>query len=83
VIYEALFYQCPVLCTDKTPWDKLDSFDAGWNLSIGKPYEFVEQIEKLIKYDFDDYQIFLNGCSTYLNSIEKSIVKNNNINLFN
>lgn len=84
VIYESLFYGCPVLCTaGKTPWDKLNDLNAGWNLNINKPYEFVDCIDQLISNDNSEYQSFINGCSIYLNSEEKSIVKNDNINLFN
>ncbi|MBK7107125.1 MAG: glycosyltransferase [Ignavibacteriae bacterium] len=83
VIYESLFYGCPVLCTaGKTPWDKLDSFNAGWNLNILKPKKFVEQIEKLIEFNSPDYQNIIRGCNSYLNYFKKDNIVNTNIELF-
>lgn len=83
VIYESLFHGCPVLCTaGKTPWDKLDSFGAGWNLNITQPTEFVTKIEMLIEYNLLDYQNVIEGYKSYLNFVEKDSIETANIKLF-
>ena len=82
VIYESLFYGCPVLCTDRTPWDKLDKFNAGWSICPDNINRFREIIEILINSSFNKYKFFIDGCAQYLNSIKNSKIFSKNLDLF-
>lgn len=83
VIFESLAYGTPVLCSGNTPWDKLDEFDAGWNLSIDKFENYVDLIEKLILLDYDTYGKYSKGCEEYIYFINNdSDINKNNFVLF-
>jgi glycosyltransferase involved in cell wall biosynthesis len=45
VIYEALSSGVPVLISDQTPWNDLDSRGVGWNISLDSVAEFARTIE--------------------------------------
>lgn len=67
--YESLFYGCPVLCTDKSHWDKLKEFNCGWNIELTNITKFVSQIEEILDYDFEEYQNNIDGCKQHIESI--------------
>lgn len=46
VIFEALSNGCPVLISDKTPWDKVREHKAGWVIPLTEKYEYAETIRK-------------------------------------
>jgi glycosyltransferase involved in cell wall biosynthesis len=46
VIYEALSTGVPVLISDQTPWNDLESRGVGWNVSLDSPAEFARVIEQ-------------------------------------
>ncbi|CCU80941.1 Glycosyl transferase, group 1 [Halanaerobium saccharolyticum subsp. saccharolyticum DSM 6643] len=48
VIIEALMSGCPVLISDQTPWDQLESNNAGWALDLDNKMEFQNVIKKCI-----------------------------------
>lgn len=83
VIYESLFYGCPVLCSNNTPCDRLDEFNAGWHLNASKVNEFVTKLTLLIKYNFLEYQKLLVGTQTYLDYTKTNLNEKNNLELFN
>lgn len=82
VIYESLFYGCPVLCSDKTPWDKLEEFNCGWNINRNNFTEYQARIEELISIRNDRYLEFVNGSNRYLENVKNSTTLNNNFDLF-
>jgi glycosyltransferase involved in cell wall biosynthesis len=69
VIFESLAYGTPVLCSGNTPWDKLDEFNAGWNISLNDFDKYITIIEKLSSYDNLRYEIYSIGCSHYINNL--------------
>ena len=52
-IVESLLAGCPVIISDRTPWNDLN--DAGWSLSLGKPEKFKEVIKKCIEMGEEGY----------------------------
>jgi len=44
-IFEALACELPVLISDRTPWKRLSSQQAGWDLPLGDPASFAAQID--------------------------------------
>lgn len=51
VINEALSAGLPVLISDQTPWEGLESAGAGWALPLDSPEVFIQQIEMVAKWD--------------------------------
>ena len=49
VFAEALSVGLPILLSDQTPWRRLESFNAGWDLPLDRPEKFVEIIEDFSK----------------------------------
>ena len=45
-IFDALEVGLPVLISDQTPWQKLDSREAGWSLPLDAPEAFAAAIER-------------------------------------
>lgn len=45
VIYEALSSGVPVLTSDQTPWNDLETRDVGWNIALDSVPEFARVIE--------------------------------------
>lgn len=79
VIFESLAFGCPVLCSDTTPWDNLEKFNAGWNINLDKFQQYVDLIENLILLDDSFYNKYITGCEQYLSFFksEKNIIRNN------
>ncbi|MFH1528462.1 MAG: glycosyltransferase [Bacteroidota bacterium] len=82
VIYESLYYGTPVLCSDQTPWDKLEEFGAGWHFKLDQQKSFVDKIEKLIGDDIKEFNDFIKGCFDYISFIKSNNLLSNNINIF-
>ncbi|OGU29017.1 MAG: hypothetical protein A2057_09635 [Ignavibacteria bacterium GWA2_35_9] len=79
VIFESLYFGTPVICSGTTAWDKLDEFNASWNIKLDKSQQYVTLIENLILLDDDSYCRYLKGCKVHLDFLknEKDIIKNN------
>ena len=82
LFYESLFYGCPVLTTNSTPWNDLEKFNAGWNMGLNNFSKIKEKIEEIIDTDENEYSLFLSGCTKYVDSFNKTEMLNNNLNLF-
>lgn len=82
VIYESLFYGCPVLCSGTTPWDKLDEFNAGWNFDLSKSSDFLNKINELLNYNAEQYEKFTIGCKKYISYSTNGSTLKDNLMLF-
>lgn len=82
VIFEALSYGTPVLCSSSTPWDKLQEFNAGWNFSVYDLENFVNKITELIEFDESQYTKHIKGCDDYCGYIKNISIKKENNRLF-
>lgn len=84
VIFESLFYGCPVLCSDLTPWDKLYEFNSGWNFDLNNIHIFIKTIEFLILLNSLEHGKYIIGCGCYMKALKnnKNIIIENK-NLFN
>jgi glycosyltransferase involved in cell wall biosynthesis len=83
VIFESLAYGTPVLCSGNTPWDKLDEFNAGWNLSLDNLQNYVSLIEKLVLIVDEEYNKYITGCQQYLYQLKnEKTINEDNLKLF-
>lgn len=71
-----------MLCSGTTPWDKLNEFNAGWEMEIIQTDFFAKKIEELINYTDKDYQKLVDGCEDYINFIHGAAINDDNTKLF-
>lgn len=57
VIVEALMVGTPVIISDKTPWNDLQKYKAGWALPLDEEEQFVMAIQKIVDTSDDIYNI--------------------------
>lgn len=60
-IFEALHAGTPVLISDKTPWRKLDSVQAGWDLDLSSPELIAAKIQKIAAMSAEEYMPWREG----------------------
>lgn len=83
VIFESLAYGTPVLCSGNTPWDKLDEFNAGWNISLDNFQNYISLVEKLVLIEDEEYNKYITGCRQYLYQLKnEKIINEDNLKLF-
>ncbi|MDB2463638.1 glycosyltransferase [Flavobacteriaceae bacterium] len=56
VIMESFQNGCPVIISDQTPWRNLEEKGIGWDISLNKPKQFVQVIEKATAMSQSEYQ---------------------------
>ena len=78
VIWESLSCGCPVLISDQTPWDNIDSYNVGWVRSLSKMNNFSKVLQGIIdnnlEYQFDRQKIY-NYALKFANN-NKAIIAN-------
>ncbi len=83
VIFESLALGVPVLCSDTTPWNKLEENQAGWNVKLKDENRYIELIENLATLNEEEFNKFRIGAERYAFKVvndPKNIV--DNLNLF-
>lgn len=84
IIIEALMCACPVIISNKTPWQDLTSNNAGWNISLDDKDKYVEILKYGIDMNEDQYNDYrigaLNFAKAYLN---KTSTLDDYLNLLN
>lgn len=54
-ILEALCAGCPVLISDRTPWNAVNDRGAGWALALDRPEQFRQIIQHLVDADHETW----------------------------
>jgi glycosyltransferase involved in cell wall biosynthesis len=57
-ILEALCAGCPVLISDRTPWNAVNERGAGWAVALDRPDQFRQIIQHLIDADHAAWQAY-------------------------
>ena len=55
VAIEAMSSGCIALTSDQTPWHDVETFNAGWALSLNDPLHFVEKIQMVCDMDSETF----------------------------
>ncbi|HRG58469.1 MAG TPA: glycosyltransferase [Bacteroidia bacterium] len=58
IILESFIAACPVIISDKTPWQGLEEEKTGWSIPLTNKIKFIEVIEFLAKSDENLYKDF-------------------------
>ena len=66
VIAESLFVGTPVIISDQTPWNDINSAEAGWAIPLHDSEQFVECIEIIINQNEFDSNIQKDNINKYL-----------------
>lgn len=65
IIAEALLAGCPVLISDRTPWQDVESQQAGWVLPLAAPENFTQRLQQLVDMDAHQFEPFQHGAAAY------------------
>lgn len=65
VVLEALGAGCPVLLSDRTPWNDLYQRQAGWVVPVKNTDVFTQILQECVYLDAAAYGVFVNGARAY------------------
>ncbi len=83
VIAESLAAGCPVILSTETPWQDLETGNAGWVIPLTRQQEFVQCIEKCTKMEQDEFDTLSKNALAYVRKkINNSDIIQKNIHLF-
>ncbi|MEM7102361.1 MAG: glycosyltransferase [Bacteroidota bacterium] len=60
-IFEAFLAGCPVIISDQTPWQDLQSHKAGWDIPLNQPETYQLALTKAIQMDQAEYDVWSKG----------------------
>lgn len=66
VIVEALMVGTPVIISDQTPWNDIQTCNAGWAISLENSEIFERSLQKIIDMDEKEYDILSNASKNYI-----------------
>jgi glycosyltransferase involved in cell wall biosynthesis len=82
-IFEALLAGRPVVISDQTPWLQLQQQNAGWDLPLNSPAQFVEAIKTMASCNQQQFDVYAKAAWKYAGDfIEQSVNKNPYSNIF-
>lgn len=64
-ILEALCAGCPVLISDRTPWNDVNECGAGWALPLEEPDRFRSIIQEMVVADAETWRAYSERASAY------------------
>jgi glycosyltransferase involved in cell wall biosynthesis len=78
-ILESFMSSTPVIISQNTPWRELSNKNAGWDLALDKPADFVETIQMVLDANQDDYNKFSEGALNFAKAFmsDTSILEQN------
>ncbi len=76
-IFESLVVKRPVLISDQTPWNNIESQRAGWSISLSDRVKWIDTIQKCVDIDNQEYQNLCEGAGCLAKDY---IEKNNPVN---
>lgn len=64
-ISEALIGGCPLIISDRTPWQNIASYKSGWDISLENSDLIAEKIKYFLELDNDEYSIMSRNAFEY------------------
>jgi glycosyltransferase involved in cell wall biosynthesis len=68
-IVESLSAGCPVIISDRTPWQDLNAADAGWELPLDDTDGIKDALTEACRMDQQQYDAYLNGALAFAGTI--------------
>jgi glycosyltransferase involved in cell wall biosynthesis len=82
-IFESLSEGCPVIISDQTPWKKLESKSAGWDLQLDSNDNIIDKIKVAAEMDQETFDDWSDGAYSLANEIiEDKETESSNRELF-
>lgn len=66
VIAESLSNGIPVITSDRTPWEDLENYKAGYSLSLEDKDKFVTALSNFLSFTQAEYNLWCQGTHNYL-----------------
>jgi glycosyltransferase involved in cell wall biosynthesis len=66
-IFEAFLSGRPVLISDQTPWQRLQTSGVGWEISLAESREFVKAVESAAAWDQRTFDIYARDSWNFAN----------------
>lgn len=66
VIVESMLAGCVPIISDQTPWTDINSYNAGWAISLSKQQEYVDAIKQVVGLDDMEKKKLESNIKTYL-----------------
>ncbi len=66
IFLEAMAAGCPLIISDRTPWQELEKKQIGWEIALENPEKWVEVINKTIGMPETPYQELSNSTRDYI-----------------
>ncbi|MEC5145313.1 glycosyltransferase [Chitinophaga sp. 212800010-3] len=83
IIYEALSMGCPTLISDRTPWQDLEEYKAGWVLPLDKQEKIRKTLQQCIDMSETEYRNLSDAAFAYSKDFfDRTGVLADNLNLF-
>lgn len=67
-IVEALLTGTPVIISNNTPWHKLAFCNAGWDIPLDQPEQFVQAIQTMVDMDAEEYEEKCTAAQKYIHN---------------
>ena len=84
VMVEAMQAGLIPVISDQTPWLKLESVNAGWDIPLGEDKQYIQAIEKLYVMSSEDYTKSSSDVMSYIsNTLKMGKLKYEYIDFFN
>jgi glycosyltransferase involved in cell wall biosynthesis len=64
-ILESFMAGCPVIISNKTPWQNLENENIGWDIDLEKPGLFAKKIQLAIDLTYDEYSTMSESSKNY------------------
>ncbi len=64
-ILESFMNGCPVIISNKTPWQNLENENAGWDIDLNTPEKFAKKIQTAIDLNEQDFKIMSESAKNY------------------
>lgn len=71
IILQSLSAGCPVIISNKTPWNELEQKNIGWDIELEYKEQFSNLIERLIMMDKAEFDRISASAYTYANEYSK------------
>ena len=71
-LLEALFAGCPILISDLTPWQNLESTGIGWDIPLSRQDLFRKKLQDLANMDKETYLHFSSAAFNFAKSLSEN-----------
>ena len=68
-IVESLSQNRPVIISDKTPWQNLETHNAGFSLDLKDEDSFIQALQKMVDLNQAEFNNYMSGAKNYCDEV--------------